>query len=381
MNSNFQRNFILVLLVSVLVISLLTVFAAAESKSDKPKGISARSAALYCPDTGEFLYEKNSGERLPMASTTKIMTALIALERGDPEKTVRIPREATGIEGSSIYLEEGEELRLGDLIYALLLQSANDAATAIATEISGDSDSFSRLMNEKAQSLGLFDTHFENPHGLDAKEHYTTARDLAFLSAAALGNESFRKITSTYKHSFTSASGKERTVVNHNKLLNMYKDTVGVKTGFTKKTGRCLVSAAQRDGLTLIAVTLNAPDDWRDHMSMLDFGFEHFESTIIAEAGTFNYSLPVTGGVQERVTLTNAEALRMTLPKERGALKYKVEALHRFEFAPISKGEALGRVYCSYDDRFFAESVLVCSKDIDKSKERSWISKLIGIFS
>ena len=354
----------------------------AEAVEYPPPSLSAQSAVLIDLDSRAVLFEKNMSERLGMASTTKIMTALIAAEHSALEDLVQIPDEAVGVEGSSIYLTHGEVLTMEELLLALLLQSANDAATAIAIAIAGSVDAFADMMNERARKMGLQNTHFTNPHGLYDDEHYTTAYDLAVISAHALENETIAEMFSTYKATLPiTGDSQKRVLVNHNKLLKLYKGAVGVKTGFTKKTGRCLVSAAQRDGLTLIAVTLNAPDDWRDHMSMLDFGFEHFESTIIAEAGTFNYSLPVTGGVQERVTLTNAEALRMTLPKERGALKYKVEALHRFEFAPISKGEALGRVYCSYDDRFFAESVLVCSKDIDKSKERSWISKLIGIFS
>ena len=193
-----RKTALLVLVLAAMLFSLLTVFAAGSGRAKT----SAKAAILYRADTGEVLYESNSEARLPMASTTKIMTALIALERCDLRSEVTIPREAAGIEGSSVYLKEGDVLTVRDLIYSVLLQSANDAATALAYEISGDIRGFTDLMNERALSLGALDTHFDNPHGLDSPEHYTTARDLAIITAAALENDLFRKICSTYKYEF-----------------------------------------------------------------------------------------------------------------------------------------------------------------------------------
>ncbi len=354
-----------------------------EAVETPPPSVSAQSAVLIDLDSRAVLFEHNMREQLGMASTTKIMTALIAAEQAHLSALVQIPDEAIGVEGSSIYLEHGEVLTMEELLYALLLQSANDAATAIAIAIAGSVEDFADMMNERAEEMGLLDTHFTNPHGLYDDAHYTTAYDLAVISAHALENETIARICSTYKVTLPITSEcQKRVLVNHNKLLKLYRGAVGVKTGFTKKTGRCLVSAATRDGLTLLAVTLNAPDDWRDHMSMLDFAFANFESVTVARAGAFSYSLPVVGGERESVTLTNAKELRMTLPKERGDVKYTVDTLHRFEFAPIFKGAELGRVYCSYDNKFFAESELVCAKDLQKSSDkRSWFAKLIGIFT
>ena len=354
-----------------------------EAVETPPPSVSAQSAVLIDLDSRAVLFEHNMRERLGMASTTKIMTALIAAEQAQLSALVQIPDEAIGVEGSSIYLEHGEALTMEELLYALLLQSANDAATAIAIAIAGSVEDFADMMNERAEEMGLLDTHFTNPHGLYDDAHYTTAYDLAIISAHALENETIARICSTYKVTLPITSEcQKRVLVNHNKLLKLYRGAVGVKTGFTKKTGRCLVSAATRDGLTLLAVTLNAPDDWRDHMSMLDFGFANFESVTVAQEGAFSYSLPVVGGERESVTLTNAKELRMTLPRERGDVKYTVDTLHRFEFAPIFKGAELGRVYCSYDNKFFAESELVCAKDFQKSSDkRSWFAKLIGIFT
>lgn len=364
-------------------ILIATLGIRADAVSTPSPSVSAESAVLIDLESRAVLFEHNMNKRLGMASTTKIMTALIAAERAELSALVQIPDEAIGVEGSSIYLVRGEALTMEELLLALLLQSANDAATAIAIAVAGSVESFADMMNERANQMGLKNTHFTNPHGLYDEEHYTTAYDLAIISAHALENETIAKIFSTYKATLPMSSEcQKRVLVNHNKLLKLYRGAIGVKTGFTKKTGRCLVSAAERNGLSLVAVTLNAPDDWRDHMSMLDFGFDNFESVTVAEAGTFSYSLPTTGGERESVTLTNARKLKMTLPKERGKVEYMVDTLHRFEFAPIFKGTELGRVYCSYDDKFFAESELICAKDLPKATDNSsWFSKIIGIFT
>lgn len=263
-----RNRFFIILLLLALTFSVFTVFV----YSGNVPSVSAKSAALYEPSTKSFLYTKNENQRLPMASTTKIMTALLAIENLDPEEIIEIDERAVGIEGSSVYLKSGEAMRAIDLVYSLLLQSANDAAAALALRISGSIEDFAILMNEKAESLGLFDTSFKNPHGLDEDGHYTTAHDLAILTAAALENETFKTITSTYKKTLVS-SDMQRLVVNHNKLLKSYDGCIGVKTGYTKKSGRCLSSAAERGGEVLVAITINAPDDWRDHKVMLDYGW------------------------------------------------------------------------------------------------------------
>ena len=348
-----------------------------------PPTLSAESAVLIDLDSKAILFEHGSDRRLGMASTTKIMTALIAAERSDINQRVKIPDEAIGVEGSSIYLQNGETLTMEELLFALLLQSANDAATAIAIAVAGSIGAFADMMNERALQMGLKNTHFTNPHGLYDEEHYTTAYDLAVISAHALKNETIAKIFSTYKATIPiDSTCTKRVLVNHNKLLRIYKGAIGVKTGFTKKTGRCLVSAATRDGLSLVAVTLNAPDDWNDHMKMLDYGFENFESFTVAKAGAFNYSVSAVGGKTDRVTLTNATELRMTLPKSRTELSCKIETFHRLEFAPILKGTELGKISYFYGDSFYTESVLICAKDFHKaSKDSSLFKKFLSLFS
>ena len=269
-------------IVSIFLI-LLFIFYATVVFSAGGISLSARSAALYDPSSKTFLYTKNADERLPMASTTKIMTALVAIENASLDQSVAVSDEAIGTEGSSLYLKRGEILSMGDLLRGLMLRSANDAAAAIAYEISGSIEAFAEKMNEKAAIIGAESTHFTNPHGLDDTAHYTTAKDLAIIAAEALGNETFLSIVSTSKYIIKNTDGEARLLTNHNKLLSLYDGAIGVKTGFTKKSGRCLVGAAERDGTRLISVTINAPDDWNDHQALLDYGFFKLKSIPLAK--------------------------------------------------------------------------------------------------
>ena len=323
--------------------------------------LSAHHAALYEPVTGTFLYEKNGTERAPMASTTKIMTALVALEAGELDREIVIPKEACGIEGSSIYMEPGERLTLRQLLYALLLQSANDAATAIAIAIGGDTAGFAQMMNEQAAALGLQDTHFTNPHGLDDPEHYTTARDLAKIAAAAMELPEFREMVGTVKYTIPHGNdGDTRVLVNHNRLLRLYQDAVGIKTGFTKKSGRCLVGAACRNGLTLISVTLDAPNDWNDHIRLFDFGFSKMENRLLCPAGGFHYSLPVIGRQDTVAYCTNSEDAYGILPVDAEAPELRVDLPHFLTSAP-REGAVVGTLRFYAGDRLVSEVPIVIS--------------------
>lgn len=327
--------------------------------SSKALKVSAESAILIDADSGNIIYEYNAEARLPMASTTKIMTALVAIENCPIEKTVTVTKQAVGIEGSSIYLYEGEKLCMEDLLYALLLESANDAATAIAIEVGGSVESFADMMNEKAKSLGLCNTSFQNPHGLDSEEHYTTAHDLAIIARAALANPTLEKIFSTEKKTIPLNSEEGvRLLINHNKLLRMYDGTIGVKTGYTKRSGRCLVSAAERDGVRLIAVTLNAPNDWQDHTDMLDYGFETYEYVTLCKKGEFSEPLYLVGGTEQYVTVTNPNEAGVTLPRSHGEITCKVE-LPTQGYAPVESGERLGRLVFYCDGRAVADTEII----------------------
>ena len=342
--------------------------------------ISARAAILIDADSGAVLLQKNSDKKMRMASTTKIMTALIALEHcGDITRTVSVSPKAVGVEGSSVYLCEGEQLTLEELLYAMLLESANDAAAAIAIEIGGSIAGFAQMMNDKATALGLYDTHFANPHGLDDDEHYTTARSLAIITAEAMKNETFKEIVSTYKKTIPMGGADgARLLINHNKLLNNYQGAVGVKTGYTKQSGRCLVSAAERDGLSLICVTLNAPDDWSDHRTLLDYGFSLYESRTLCEADEIKFKLPVVGGDPECVVLTNTQAVKITVPKGAPEAECRIEAFD-FEYAPIDQGEICGKATFLINGNRIAEVPLSAQYAVDQVKyknsilERLWM--------
>jgi D-alanyl-D-alanine carboxypeptidase/D-alanyl-D-alanine carboxypeptidase (penicillin-binding protein 5/6) len=341
-------------------------------------GISAKAAVLYEPETGSFLYKKNADTPLPMASTTKIMTALVALDNASLTETVKIHDLAVGVEGSSAYLKRGDEVTMEELLYALLLRSANDAAAAIAFHIGGSIEGFAILMNEKAEELGLESTNFQNPHGLDGKEHYTTAKELAIIASHALDNAVFKEIVSTYKKTFNYGD-RQSTYINHNKLLNLYDGCIGVKTGFTKKSGRCLVGAAEKDGLTFITVTLDAPNDWSDHEKLFDIGYSTLEKISFAKAREYRYSLPVIDGVSETVTVSNREELSKIL--ERG--EYKIDEhikLSKFVTAPIKEGDVLGEVCYTLDGEYVGSVRLVAERSVASVGKRGFFERITDIF-
>lgn len=332
-------------------------FIRSDSRFPEPS-LSARSAVLIECESGEVIFGKDESVRLPMASTTKIMTALTVIEDCSLSDTVVIRHEACGIEGSSIYLREGERFTVEELLYALMLASANDAATALALHAGGSIEAFTDKMNEKASSLGLTDTHFTNPHGLYDSDHYTTARDLALIAAYASKNESFKKICSTKKTVIGGDKDSARLLSNHNKMLFSYDGAFGIKTGFTKNSGRCLVTGATREGMSLIAVTLNAPDDWNDHKAMLDYGFALYEKRMLIDKGELSVSLPLVGSLQGSVLCTNSTALYAILPKGASDAEYTAE-IKRFEFAPVCKGECVGRLIFKYKGKTIAQCEII----------------------
>lgn len=336
---NNKERIITALILLIFVFALFSIIVSSTSEIS----LSARSASLYEPKTKSFIYQKNANIRLPMASTTKIMTALVALENGNTEDIITVSSKSTGIEGSSLYLKAGEKMKLGDLLYAVMLRSANDAAAAVAEGVAGSIEAFSELMNQKASELGLKNTHFTNPHGLDDPEHYTTASELAIISAEALKNSTFKEIVSSYKKIIVNTDGEERLIVNHNKLLNLYKDAIGVKTGFTKKSGRCLVGAAERNGLMLITVTIDAPSDWNDHRTLFDLGFSTLERITLASPGEFSYTLPVINGEFESITVSNTDEFSYIKRFDEVDAIPSVQ-LSRYLVAPIKKGDAVGKI-------------------------------------
>lgn len=266
---------------------LLAPIDTTQASETSPPSISAESAALIDVQSGRILYAKEGDKKMRIASLTKTMTAIVAIESGKLDDVISIPNEAVGVEGSSIYLKRGERLTLEELLYGLMLRSGNDAAVAIANHVGGSVPGFVYMMNEKAAMIGMTHTNFNNPHGLDdSNMHYSTATDMVKLSAYALRNPIFRQIVST-KVKNISWEGEEwdRRLQNKNKMLYLYKGADGVKTGYTKLAKRCLASSATRDGRQLAVITLNAPDDWNDSMALMDWGFDQFKSTQLVSKG------------------------------------------------------------------------------------------------
>ena len=346
--------------------------------------VTAECAVLIDASDGTVLYEKNASQRRGMASTTKIMTALIAAELLSDTLDIPkgIPKEAIGIEGSSVYLTEEDTLTPRQLLYALMLASANDAATALAIISAGSIEEFAEAMNLRAKALGLKNTNFVNPHGLYDEEHYTTAYELALMTSEAIKNTVVGEIVSTYKTTIPQGDNvKGRVLVNHNKLLRLYDGAIGVKTGFTKKTGRCLVSAAERDGLKLIAVTLNAPDDWNDHIKMLDFGFANYEAVTIFRVGEFKYHLSVVGGNESYVTIANSESLTITMPKIQKRITQRVFLTQRFCYAPVAEGSICGKIVCSVGEKR-VESPLIMLYSVEKAKaKKNFFTNILSFFT
>ena len=316
--------------------------------------VGAHAAIVLCADDGSCLYEKNADSRCLVASTTKLMTALVCLENVSLDDVYIAQARHCAVEGSSMYLKAGERYTVRELLLGLLLASGNDAAVALAEHTAGSKAMFVSLMNRKAQELGLRDTHFENPHGLDAQTHYSTARDLARLMCACMENPAFRSLNAV-----PSIDVAGQTLINHNKLLNICPGCIGGKTGYTRAAGRCLVSCCEREGMTLVCVTLSDPDDWNDHMRLYDWAYRSYA---LHDLNTeLSFDVPVISGSRERVNVIPAPGARLALPRDRDA-ELSAE-LPRFVFAPVSIGDTAGTLMYWKDGKTLARFPLVYAQD------------------
>jgi len=304
--------------------------------------VSANSAFL-CTGGGQVIYSKRADDKLPMASITKIMTALVVIENiSDLFATVNVSPSAVGIEGSSVYLKTGDEITVSDLLYALMLSSANDAAVALAVHTAGSVDSFVLEMNEKAATLGMTSTSFIDPHGLGGSGHYTTARDYGILMSYAITIPVFREISGTVRKNIL-INGVTRSLHNHNRLLYSCDGVISGKTGYTIASGRTLVTAAERNGVTLICVTLNASDDWNDHRRLYGIGFSNSKAIdIIAEELEFDLPVVGSGSGYNTVRVAPVKNARIVLL---GECEYRINYSYPiFAYAPIISGERIGYI-------------------------------------
>lgn len=371
---------------ALLTAAVLTAACCSISAHAAPRempGISARCAALVEMTTGQLIAEKNGTTRASMASTTKIMTSLLLCEMCDLDEEIVATKEMVTVEGSSMGLIEGDRVHYRDLLYGMLLASGNDAANTTAISIAGSIEKFAQLMNKKAVEIGMTESHFVTPSGLDDEEHYTTACDMAKLAVYAMKNEDFAAACASRSAVLEYGNPPyRRTLTNHNKLLQYYDGAIGIKTGFTKKSGRCLVSCAVRDGVGVIAVTLNAPSDWSDHAAMLDYGFSQLDThELYTPTDIWKVSAANTGDTLE-VAFTPPSAT--LLPEMFDKVTFKTEMEH-FLFAPVKKGDLLGSVTYYIDDNLIAKADITAANDIEQSPATVikkdyiyWLKLLLG---
>ena len=346
---------------SLFTFILVFLFVSCYGQCCAGEEISAKAAIVYEPISETILYEKLPDERLPVASTTKIMTAKVILDNCALDELVTVKKEHTATEGSSMYLKAGEKYTVEELLYGLMLASGNDAASALADHCAGSMDAFAELMNEEAEKLGLNNTHFVNSHGLDAEEHYSTARDLAILTAAAMEDENFCKIFSTETYEV-----KGTVYRNHSKLLGSCSGCIGGKTGYTEKAGRILVSCVERDNMRLICVTISDPRDWDDHRDLYDKCFEEYEF----------YSIPKLCSEGELIS-DNKSTVALNFAQaglciERGdEISLKVH-MPRFVFPPVRFGENAGYIEVLGKERSYGCVDILFDETVDLNKDKGF---------
>lgn len=371
----------------LIIIALAVTFVPANHvyAVTNPPQIVGVSGVILDANTGLVLFDKNKDAKLEPASTTKVMTALLALENLDLKQEVIIDEETSFTEGSRIYLLEGEKITVEDLLYALLLQSANDSAIALAKEISGSTAEFAKLMNSRAKEIGAVNTNFVNPNGLHAEGHYTTAYDLALIAQEAMRNDDFRKFITTYKHVIQATNKQptrflyntnrlmydEKTMVDANGVLRpaKYDGAIGIKTGFTTEAGGCLVSGAERNGSEFIAVVLKSTDSGRfgDSIALLDFAFANYKSVVPVTEGEDMGTIKVKNGAKNKVKLIAEKNGGVTLPIEASAdmVSEKI-VLGKSVKAPIEKGEKIGVVEIYEGDVLRNEVPIIATETIKK---------------
>ena len=354
-----KNKLVPVILIITIALSFLTGTAGATSSS---------SYVVIEESTGRVLYESNKDLSLPIASTTKIVTALVVLEHASPDEEVVIPREAQGVEGSSIYIKAGEVYTVRDLLYGLMLRSGNDAAVALALHVSGSIEGFCALMNEKAHSVGAYNTNFTNPHGLHDKEHYSSAYDMALLTANAYKNQIFCEIVSSKRYLL-----KTNYIYNKNKLLSLYEGADGVKTGYTTKSGRCLVSASVRDGMRVICVVLNCYDMWEKSMRLMDTAHSEYSMHKVASMEE-KVNVSVYKGVQD--TVDGALKKDLYYPLKVGEvtqITYKCE--HSDLIAPVYSGTICGNLKVYLANHLIFDENIYTIKNVQK---KSLLDRLRG---
>lgn len=375
-------------LIVVFAMSSVNFSAVATENKDKSQAepsVSAQAFILYCADNGQIIYSKNENDKMKPASTTKLMTTLLALEEADSSNKVVTFSKDMIAEGSSIYMKIGDKLTLKDLAAGMMMASGNDAANATAIAISGSKEKFANQMNDKAKQIGMKNTHFVTPSGLDDDNHYSTAYDLAVLMDYALENEEFAKLTGqkSAEIKFIEPAGKQNIYANHNRLLSMYEYCIGGKTGYTMSAGRCLVSAAKKDELTLICVTLNDRNDWEDHKNLYEYGFSQVMCHKTNDKD-FVVDVPCVGGEDNNsdcITVAGEKDLSIILPvADKSKLKRKI-LLDNFLYAPIKENDIVGKIEYLIDDKIIDSVNILAVDTINVSKNKNLFNIIKDLFT
>ncbi|MFS0822899.1 D-alanyl-D-alanine carboxypeptidase family protein [Bacillus sp. 1P02SD] len=363
-----RKRFVTLIIIVMVLIGFLPQKASALT-------VSAKGAILIEQESGRILFEKNAHQRMRIASITKIMTAIIAIESGKLDEMVKVSNKAVRAEGSSLYLKPNEQIKLEDLVYGLMLRSGNDSAVAIAEHVGGSLEGFVFMMNQKAAEIGMQNTEFANPHGLDDHEnHYSTAYDMAILTRYAMMNEKYREITSTKVHRAPNPTEKwDRVWRNKNKLLTkLYPYSTGGKTGYTKRAKRTLVSTASKDGIDLIAVTINASDDWNDHMNMFNRAFEKYDLVKVVEEGY----LRTDSSFYKGKVFVDHDFMYPLSPEEKKEIKLHVELLepdNREWRKPENVPDIVGTLTVNLGDETIEEMPIYFDNgNVDRPKETFW---------
>ncbi|MBS4176464.1 D-alanyl-D-alanine carboxypeptidase family protein [Lederbergia citrea] len=359
-----KRKIVFISLALTLLLAILL------PKSTYAFSVSSSGAVLMEQNSGRVLYEKNPHEKRRIASITKIMTAIIAIESGKMNETVKVSKEAVYTEGSSIYLQPGERIKLEDLVYGLMLRSGNDAARAIAEHVGGSLEGFVYMMNQKAEELGMSNTVFANPHGLDDhKNHYSTPYDMALLTRYAMLNDTYRTISGTKVYKFSRDKGPQSWTNKNRLLTEKYKYCTGGKTGFTKRAGRTLVSTAARNGTELIAVTLDGSDDWDDHIAMYELGFNSYPIHTVMNEGPISINLKGT----KNKNLYLKESIYYPLSKEEeDEVRIEYKLLQEEKLAKITEGQVGIAILYFHDEPI--KRVPIYMEKIEKKE--TWWQKL-----
>ncbi len=370
-----------ILIATLFFCSTITVFALENSDDTQPPSTSAESFVLYCPDNDTVLTSKDENKRMKPASTTKLMTTLLALETADCDDVVVTFTDDMLAEGSSMYLEIGDKVHLSDLATGMMMSSGNDAANAVALTLANSYEDFAELMNSRAREFGMDNTNFVTPSGLDDDNHYSTALDMARLMAKALQNESFAKLTvrKSKKVDFVEPQ-KHITYSNHNRLLSLYEYCVGGKTGYTESAGRCLVSVAQKDGVTLVCVTMNDRDDWNDHIALYEYGFEQYvcktynDSELVAE-------LPCVGSEDEFVTVVGECDTKIIVESDKADVIERRVLSDSFLYAPVQPDDVVGRIEYTLDGKIIMTTNLLAGSMAKRQEDNSIFRKIKDLFN